>query len=308
MTADNASKPDVAEPCGCRRVSGKATLCDEHTEAVAAYKKGLLETTHRHRRRLKLARRVAWAVAAAVTFAALVLLPLAYVSGQKPDTVPPPADGGGYADVGELHAAAVARLAPTGIFDHTDCEPTATRFCPGDPITRRDLATWLVHVMFGGNRTGTEHGDTAFAFAPTTYTDIPANVGWSADADLLGALNVATPCDTAGQRFCPDRTITRADAAAWVVNGTLGGETSPLADDAVFADLLGQPHAPAVNRLAEGGIVSGCVPSRFCPNDAITRGQAALVFARVLGLIPPVVSYNDGRCGGSWWQSWLPWC
>ena len=57
----------------------------------------------------------------------------------------------------------------------------------------------------------------------------------------------------------------------------------------VDADMWWAPH---VEVLADLGIVSGCgtSPARFCPNDAVTRGQMATTLVRAFGLPPAAQS------------------
>lgn len=54
-------------------------------------------------------------------------------------------------------------------------------------------------------------------------------------------------------------------------------------DDRRFCDLDGSPHAAAVTWLADAGVTVGCRPDRFCPDDPITRGEAASMLWRLHG-------------------------
>ena len=48
------------------------------------------------------------------------------------------------------------------------------------------------------------------------------------------------------------------------------------------------PFFPFIQALAANGITGGCgvSPPLFCPDDPLTRGQAAVFFGRGLGLVP----------------------
>jgi hypothetical protein len=87
----------------------------------------------------------------------------------------------------------------------------------------------------------------------------------------------------ANTRFCPNQTMTRAQAAGFVARA-LG---LPDADDDYFIDDNGHPLEDAINRLAEAEITVGCNPpanDRFCPNRGLTRAEFAAFLARAYDL------------------------
>ena len=54
-----------------------------------------------------------------------------------------------------------------------------------------------------------------------------------------------------------------------------------------FADVpLNHPFAPWIYRLAAEGITGGCAvgPARYCPDQAVTRGQMAVFLVRTFNL------------------------
>jgi hypothetical protein len=51
-----------------------------------------------------------------------------------------------------------------------------------------------------------------------------------------------------------------------------------------FTDDNGNPHEPNIEALFAAGITSGCAHSRFCPSEAVTRGQMAAFLSRALSL------------------------
>lgn len=53
-----------------------------------------------------------------------------------------------------------------------------------------------------------------------------------------------------------------------------------------FDDIADSVHLAAIVELADAGIVDGCGPRRFCPNDPIARTTMAQVLARALD-VPP---------------------
>ena len=73
--------------------------------------------------------------------------------------------------------------------------------------------------------------------------------------------------------------ITRGQAASFIARALAltGG------DDA-FSDDDGSVHESAINALAAAGIAQGNADGTFGPDDNLTRGQMASLWARALGL------------------------
>ena len=65
-----------------------------------------------------------------------------------------------------------------------------------------------------------------------------------------------------------------------------------------FTDLDG--FIPQIEWLYKSGITAGCSPTKFCPNDPVTRAQMALFLDRALNLTDTAVDYfddDDGKTG-----------
>jgi hypothetical protein len=80
-------------------------------------------------------------------------------------------------------------------------------------------------------------------------------------------------------RYCPTRTVTRGEMAAFLARALTLGET----DDDFFSDDDGHLFEGAINRLAEAGVTEGCNPpsnSNFCPDRVMTRGEMAAMLSR----------------------------
>lgn len=96
----------------------------------------------------------------------------------------------------------------------------------------------------------------------------------------LAAAGVTSGCG--GTRFCPDQSVTRGQMAAFLVRA-LG---LPAASGNPFTDDNGHMFEGAIESLAAAGITTGCGGTRFCPDQAVTRGQMAAFLTRALRLKP----------------------
>ena len=189
-------------------------------------------------------------------------------------TAPVPAatgDGGGFTDVNEdsPHAPAINALSEMGLFAGTGSGCADGLFCPRDPIERWVVAVWLVRALGGeGTTTGTSR-----------FADVDASHWWSPYAEELADREITTGCDKAPLRYCPEKTVTRAQMASFLVRAF---ELEP-APPAGFADTSGT-HAANIDALFATGITTGCEtdPLRYCPRKTLNRAQMASFLHRAI--------------------------
>jgi glucose/arabinose dehydrogenase len=122
------------------------------------------------------------------------------------------------------------------------------------------------------------------ALAPGgTFTDDDGSVH-EGGIEAIAAEEITVGCNPPfGDLFCPERLISRAEMATMVSRAR---SLPPTATDH-FVDDNGHVLEGAINRIAEAGITVGCNPpanDRFCPDQGLTRAQAAAFLARALGI------------------------
>ena len=150
--------------------------------------------------------------------------------------------------------------------------PVNDRFCPERIVTRGEMAAFLVRSMGysddGGGNWFVDDDDSVFESA----------------IDKLATAGVTQGCNPpVNDRFCPERSVTRGEMAAFLVRSMGysddgGGNWFVDDDDSVFES--------AIDKLATAGVTQGCNPpvnDRFCPGDKVTRGQLAAFLKRALG-------------------------
>ena len=158
-----------------------------------------------------------------------------------------------------------------GIFDGTGC---GQGLCPSDALQRWEMAVWLVRVLDRANPSQQ---------ASTRFDDVDSGLWWAAHTDRLAELEVTAGCATGPLRFCPDRAVTRAQMATFLVRAF----NLDAAPSAGFADTAGTTHEANIDALATAGVTAGCEtdPLRYCPDKPVTRAQMATFLARALGII-----------------------
>ena len=99
-------------------------------------------------------------------------------------------------------AAHVARLAQLGITK--GCSHQPPRYCPDDPVTRGQMASFLVRAF------QLPQGP------PSGFTDTTDNVH-SADINALRQARITMGCSTQPLRYCPHQPTTRAQMASFLI-------------------------------------------------------------------------------------------
>lgn len=187
----------------------------------------------------------------------------------SPDQLEPAAEVA-FKDVPANHqfADAIKWLADQGITKGCNPSQGNTRFCPDEPVTRGQMAAFLVRAF-----ALVDDGPT---FVDTTNSVFAADISRLAEAGITKGCN--PPQNT---KFCPDEVVTRGQMAAFL---TRAFELKPAKN--TFTDDNGHIFEADIAALAAAGITKGCNPpknDRYCPDEPVTRGQMAAFLHRAFG-------------------------
>jgi uncharacterized repeat protein (TIGR01451 family) len=185
-----------------------------------------------------------------------------------PPPPPPPPPPVNFTDVsGQALTTAVNWMVSNGIT--AGCQLGANpKFCPNDPATRAQVATFLTRAFnlpaTSQNKFNDDNGHPLEQF-----------INRAAVAGLFSG------CTTTGQ-FCPDRTMTRAELATVLVRAYNLSTNLP----SPFVDVIGHWSKPFVDVFGGLKISSGCNPqgTHYCPDRTVTRGEIALLMYKVAHL------------------------
>jgi hypothetical protein len=148
----------------------------------------------------------------------------------------------------------------------------------GGAVDPRDGGLW-VYGAFAKNLGGIPGWGTLAAYYPSSveqrFTDTPPTHDFYESAHTIALWGITLGC-TAPDKFCPDDTVTRGQMAAFLVR-SLMDENFTYVQTPYFKDVpASNPFFKYVQKLRELGITVGCrPPDEYCPNDPVTRGQAA---------------------------------
>jgi len=153
-------------------------------------------------------------------------------------------------------------------------------YCPSNPVTRAQMAVFLLKG---------EHGGTYAppACAATMFTDEPCPGGPFVDwVNQLASEGITGGCG--GGNYCPSNPVTRAQMAVFLLKAEHGSAYAPPPCTGIFTDVECTPTpAFAVNwieQLFHESITGGCGGGDYCPTNPNTRGQMAVFLVKTFGL------------------------
>ncbi len=205
-------------------------------------------------------------------------------------------------DNGSVHEGSIEAIAALGITKGCN-PPRNTRYCPGDAVTRGQMAAFLQRAL-ALPRSNTDY------FIDDDQTVFERAINAIAEAGITKGCNPPT-----NDQFCPGNLVTRGQMAAFLVRAL----ALPDSNTDYFIDDDGSVFESVINTLAAAGITKGCNPpanDRFCPGNPVTRGQMATFLSRALGLspiIPPPgpetslagrVLFEEMFEDADWWRTW----
>lgn len=166
--------------------------------------------------------------------------------------------------------------------------PTNNRYCPNRNMTRAEAATFLARA-YGYPDDGVDY------FVDDDGHPLEGGINRIAAAEITAGCNPPQ-----NNRFCPDRALTRAEFATFIVRAENLAQTSTD----FFSDDDGHVLENAINAIAEAKITVGCNPpsnTAFCPQRVLSRGETATFLTRALSLSHnpqriPLTDWNPVDC------------
>jgi Tol biopolymer transport system component len=150
--------------------------------------------------------------------------------------------------------------------------PDNTLFCPTDPVTRGQMAAFLVRAL---GYTDDGGGDLFIDDGGSVFEN---------DINRLGTAGVTKGCNPpVNDMYCPDDPVTRGQMAAFLVRAL---DYTDNGGGNLFVDDDGSIFEDQIDKLATAGVTRGCNPpvnDQFCPNSVVTRGQMAAFLHRARG-------------------------
>lgn len=149
-------------------------------------------------------------------------------------------------------------------------------YCPGDPVTRAQMAVFLERVINGSD------------FSPATATgnvflDVAAGDFAASFIEQLASDGITSGCGN--NNYCPDAIVSRDQMAVFLLRAKYGSSYSPPPAIGNFSDVVLSHWAVHwIEQLAIEDITAGCGGGNYCPDDVVTRAQMAVFLVRTFDL------------------------
>ena len=174
-------------------------------------------------------------------------------------------------DDGNIHEGNIEAIAAEGVTRGCN-PPDNTWFCPGEAVTRGQMAAFLTRAM-----------DLEPA-SDDRFADDEESI-FEEDINTLAAAGITRGCNPPdNDEFCPDDFVTRGQMAAFLVRAF--GYTDPGRGN-LFQDDDNSIFEDDIDRLGTAGVTKGCNPPDndwFCPSALVMRDQMASFLSRALDL------------------------
>jgi YVTN family beta-propeller protein len=184
-----------------------------------------------------------------------------------------------FVDVPENH---FARAFIQVVFDAgvtSGCSTNPAKFCPDDPVTREQMAAFLLRSKAGPGFV------PPACIPPGPFADVPCSNIFAGFIQELVARGITAGCTTTN--YCPNQSVTRAEMSVFLLKTREGGAFTPPAciPPGPFADVpCSNIFAGFIQELAARGITAGCTTTNYCPNQSVTRAEMSVFLVRTFNL------------------------
>jgi len=218
---------------------------------------------------------------------------------------PPPTQCTDFADMaGSGFLSAAKSACDYGLMKPCGANPPASAngspevfFCPGEFMTREDMAVSLEKLYWGATFNPAPVVDSGFQ-------DVPLGYCLGAWIKQLASDGITTGCSANPPLFCPYSPVTRWQMAIFLArviskllqeqvptSGYISGQFFNCAPGgtSLFADVLPTDQGCShIHYIYAKQITLGCGtnPLRYCPGDPVVREQMAAFLVRARQLIP----------------------
>lgn len=160
------------------------------------------------------------------------------------------------------------------------CSSSPPLYCPSTPVTRAQMAVFIVAAL-------DQAMGTSLTYSPTAYfQDVPSSSIYFPFVQRIADLGITAGCSTNPPMFCPDMSIPQGQMAVFMIVGWMLANNvssftytpTPYFTDVPPTDI----YFKFVQKMRDLGFWTGCSPTLYCETSAVTRDQMAPMIMRSL--------------------------
>jgi hypothetical protein len=154
---------------------------------------------------------------------------------------------------------------------------SATGFCPSAPVTREQMAVFVLVAKEGT-------GYVPPACTTPIFGDVPASNPFCRWIEELARRGVVGGCGPGS--YCPSSPVTREQMAVFVLRMLDSALNPPACTTPMYNDVpASSPFCRWIEELTRRAVVSGCGGGNYCPTAAVTREQMGVFISVTFGLL-----------------------
>ena len=148
---------------------------------------------------------------------------------------------------------------------------------------------------YGDDDNGSESG-SAYVYEEVEFIDVPSGHWAEAAIYKIYIAGITKGCSVNPLMYCPDKTVSKAAMAVFLLRSLHGGNYTPPPATGIFTDVnVNEWYAPWVEQLYKEGITKGCSasPLMYCPDRDVSKASMALFLLRAKygsGYTPPTAT------------------
>jgi subtilisin family serine protease len=161
------------------------------------------------------------------------------------------------------------------------CATNPRRYCPGENVTREQMAVFLLRGLEGKDYAPPPCSGTS------PFGDVSTSSFYCPWIQELANRGITVGCG--GGNYCPSSPVTRDQMAVFLMRALEGRSYTPVpCEGAPFADVQASNlFCPWIRDLAGRGITSGCGGGNYCPASPTSRAEMAVFLVRTFDLPLP---------------------
>ena len=164
------------------------------------------------------------------------------------------------------------------------CQASPPLYCPNTPVTRAQMAVFVVAGLNLALGTSLTYPPTAY-FQDVPSTGAPDSI-YFPFVQRIAQLGITAGCQASPAFYCPDESITQGQIAvfmivAWMLANNLMTFTyppTPYFTDVPSTDI----YFKFVQKMAQLGFWTGCGGGSYCESSAVSRDQMAPMIMRAM--------------------------